>query len=78
MGYLIVQSGWVTRVLGYVLMVAGAAYVVDTLANALLANYDDVAGLFLVIVAVPSVIGELWLTIWLLTRGGKEPAGALP
>lgn len=76
MGYLIVRSGWVTVLLGYVLMVAGAAYMADTLANALLANYDDVAGVFLVIVAVPSVIGELWLTIWLLARGGKETAVA--
>lgn len=76
MGYLIVRSGWVTVLLGYVLMVAGAAYMADTLANALVANYDDVAGVFLVIVAVPSVIGELWLTIWLLARGGKETAVA--
>lgn len=76
MGYLVVRSGYVTRVLGYVLMVAGVAYVADTLANALLSNYSDVEGLFLAIVAVPSVIGELWLTIWLLARGGKETVAA--
>ena len=53
-------------------MVAGLAYVVDTAANGLLTDYDDVEDLFLVIVAVPSVIAELWLALWLLLKGGKE------
>jgi hypothetical protein len=45
-------------ILGVLLMLAGAAYVLDTVADALLANYDDYATLFLAIVAVPSVIAE--------------------
>ena len=57
--------------LGILLMLAGAGYVIDTLANAFLANYDDYATVFLLIVAVPSVVGELAFTIWLLWRGGK-------
>lgn len=73
LGYLVVKSRYTTAVLGYVLMLAGVAYMVDTAANALLANYDDYANVFLVLVAVPSVVGELWLTIWLLVRAGKEP-----
>jgi hypothetical protein len=48
--------------------------VLDTLANALLASYDDYATLFLLIAAVPSVIGELAFAIWLLLRGGRQPA----
>jgi bacteriorhodopsin len=64
------------RWLGIVLTVAGAMYIVDTLANALLSNYADLANLFLVLVAVPSVVGELWFTIWLLTRAGKEEVPA--
>lgn len=70
LGYLVVVSGWASRVLGYVLMVAGAAYISDTLARAVVADYADVEGLFLAIVAVPSVIGELWFTVWLLRKGG--------
>jgi hypothetical protein len=73
MGYLVVQSGEVTKVLGYLLVVAGAAYITDTVANALLSNYDDFEALFLTIVVLPSVIAELALTIWLLTRAGHEP-----
>ncbi|HWO93721.1 MAG TPA: DUF4386 domain-containing protein, partial [Dehalococcoidia bacterium] len=73
MGYLILQSGEVTQALGYLLIIAGAAYITDTIANALLSNYDDFEALFLTIVVIPSVIAELWLTIWLLTRAGREP-----
>jgi len=78
LGYLVVKSGYVTRILGYVLMVAGAAYITDTVANALLTNYDDFETLFLVIVAVPSVVGELWLGLWLLLRAGKDREATLP
>lgn len=75
LGYLLLRSGWAPRALGMLLPVAGAAYVVDTLAHALLPGYAQYADLFLVMVAVPSVAGELWLTVWLLTRAGKPGRG---
>lgn len=71
LGYLAIRSGWTAKALGYVLMVAGAAYIIDTLARAVIVDYADVENLFLAIVAIPSVIGELWFTVWLLRRGGK-------
>lgn len=71
LGYLILKSGFIPRVLGILLILAGAGYVSDTLANALLADYDAYATVFLLIVAVPTVVGELAFTIWLLWRGGK-------
>jgi hypothetical protein len=37
-----------------------------------LADHQSYATVFLVMVAVPSVIGELSLTIWLHVKGGKE------
>ena len=75
LGYLIVKSGHTSRILGYVLMVAGVAYVIDTGAYALVATYADYENAFLVMVAVPSVIGELWLGLWLLLKAGKrQPA----
>ncbi len=76
LGYLVVASGWTTRALGYVLMVAGAAYIFDTLARAVIADYADFENLFLAIVAIPSVIGELWFTVWLLRKGGVNAAFA--
>jgi hypothetical protein len=74
LGYLVMRSGFAPKILGYVMMTAGAAYIVDTLARAVIPDYAPVETVFLVIVAVPSVIGELWFTFWLLLRGGKTPA----
>lgn len=66
LGVLVVRSGLVTKALGYVLIFAGFAYVLDTLAQGMLTDYEAVAGLFLVGVALPSMIGEGWLGFWLL------------
>jgi hypothetical protein len=65
-GYLLNRSGYVSTALGYVLMAAGFAYGLDTFATTLLSNYADYEGLFQVVVAVPSMIGEGWLGLWLL------------
>jgi hypothetical protein len=72
LGYLILESRHIPRALGVLLVLAGAAYVINSLADALLSNYDDYEAVFVTIVAVPSVIGELAFPIWLLLRGGKE------
>lgn len=61
LGVLVVRSGLMSRVLGYILAFAGVAYLIDTLAHGLLSDYEAVAGLLLVIVALPSMIGEGWL-----------------
>ncbi len=71
LGYLLIKSNTAPRALGIVLAVAGSAYVFDTLARTLLSSYADYEAVFLVIVAVPAVIGELAFTVWLLTRAGK-------
>jgi len=72
LGYLILQSRIAPGALGIVLAIAGGAYVLDTLANGLLANYADYETVFLLIVAVPSVVGELAFALWLLARGGRR------
>ena len=74
LGYLVMRSGFAPKALGYVLMLAGSAYVVDTVAHTLLSNYATYETLFLVIVAVPSIIAEGWFGLWLLLKGGKEVA----
>ncbi len=73
--YLILRSGYIPRLLGYLLILAGAAYSIDTLAHALLANYAELETVFLVLVAGSSIIAELWLALWLVVKGGKEPVG---
>lgn len=71
LGYLLLTSGTIHRALGYIVMLAGTGYVVDTGAHALLGNYDDYETLFGLMVAIPSVVGELSVGLWLLFRAGK-------
>lgn len=66
LGALLLRSGYTSKVLGVLLVVAGTAYALDTLAHFLLPDYDAVANVFLAAVAVPSVIAEGWLGLWLL------------
>ncbi len=76
LGYLMLASGSAPRVLGILLAVAGVAYVFDTIANAMMSSYSEYETVFLLIVAVPSVVAELWFAVWLLARGGRQQAVA--
>jgi hypothetical protein len=72
-GYLIFKSGFMPRILGILLIVSSMGYLIDNFAKLLLSNYTDYETIFLLIVAVPGVIGELSLAIWLLFKGNKIP-----
>lgn len=56
------------KVIALFLVLAGTMYIVDTTAHFMLSNYQDYASLFLAIVAIPSIIGEMSLSIWLITK----------
>jgi hypothetical protein len=60
------------RIIAFFLVVAGIMYIVDTSAHFLLADYKAYASIFLALVAIPSIVGEMSFSIWLLVRGGKE------
>jgi len=62
------------RLIGIFLVLAGVMYMVDTAAHFVLPDYDTYASVFLALVAVPSIVGEMSFSIWLLIRGGKDPA----
>ena len=76
-GVLLIRSRWTSRILGYIVAVAGLTYVIDTVAHSLLQNYSEYETLFIVIVAVPSIIAEGWFGIWLLVKGGKDGGSEL-
>ena len=59
------------KIIALFLMLAGLMYMIDTTAHFLLPNYEEYASVFLALVAVPSIIGEMSFAIWLLVRGGK-------
>jgi Domain of unknown function (DUF4386) len=71
LGYMVMKSSYVPKVLGVLLLVAGFAYPLDSFAHFLLANYADYKTFFLLLVAVPGILGELSLCFWLLIKGGK-------
>ena len=64
-GRLLVRSGSVSRVLGWMLVVAGAAYALDTVLRVVLGDYSVIAPVMLAVVAVPSMVGEAWLGGWM-------------
>jgi hypothetical protein len=68
-GYLAYRSGYVPRVLGVLLVIAGAGYLVDSFAGMFVANYA-------VNVAAITFIGEALLMVWLLVKGRNvTPSG---
>ncbi|MBC2838586.1 DUF4386 domain-containing protein [Robiginitalea sp. SC105] len=60
------------RIISIILAIAGVMYAVDTGAHFLLEDYATYSNVFLALVAIPSIIGELSFAIWLLAAGGKK------
>ncbi|HKK43036.1 MAG TPA: DUF4386 domain-containing protein [Bacteroidales bacterium] len=60
------------KIIGIFLVIAGIMYMVDTGAHFVLPDYETYAPVFLVLVAVPSIVGEMAFSVWLLIKGGKE------
>lgn len=68
LGYLAYRSAYVPRLIGVLLVIAGAGYAFDTLGSVLSADP--------VVVSTVTFVGELVLAIWLLVRGGRVDPGA--
>ncbi|MHC4791131.1 MAG: DUF4386 domain-containing protein [Planctomycetota bacterium] len=69
LGYLILKSGYIPRILGVLLVFASLGYLTDSFANFLLPNYEAYETIFLLVVFVPAFIAELSLCLWLLLKG---------
>lgn len=54
------------------LIIAGIMYMVDTSAHFLLPNYIEYADIFLALVAIPSIFGEMAFAVWLLIKSGTK------
>ncbi len=75
LGALTLQSGFIPKFIGVLLLLAGAGYLIDSFAQFLLPNYADYKNVFMLVVVVPGVVGELSFTVWLLLRGGRQQIG---
>jgi hypothetical protein len=72
LGYLILTSTLVPRLLGALMIVAGTGYLVDGFARTMLSNYADHEALFAAVVFGPAFIGALSLAMWLTVKGVKS------
>jgi len=59
------------KIIAVFLVISGIMYMVDTGAHFLLQNYEEYSSIFLALVAIPSIVGEMSFAIWLLIKGGK-------
>ena len=66
MGYLVVTSGWMPRLLGQVLVVGGVGY---TLSGFVLVLVPAAPGWLEQVLVAPATVGELWMVGYLLVRG---------
>lgn len=66
------------KVIAIFLVIAGVMYMADTAAHFALPDYESYASVFLALVAIPSIIGEMAFSIWLLVKGGKESVKVNP
>lgn len=79
LGSMIIRTGLGSRLMGVIVAIAGVTYAIDTIANATMPNYEAYSGAFLAMVAIPSMIGEGWVGLWLLSKArSNKPATPLP
>ncbi|RYU97635.1 DUF4386 domain-containing protein [Emticicia agri] len=71
LAYLIFNARFAPKVIGIFLFLASIAYLTDNLAKLLLADYSSYKTLLTILVAIPSIIGEVGFAIWLLIKGRK-------
>jgi len=72
LGYLILKSDNIPKFLGIFLMIAFVGYMIDSFGSIFSTSYASNPMFFIIFIAVPAIIAELSLTIWLLWRGGKQ------
>lgn len=70
LGYLIIKSGYVPKLFGYLFLVAGLGYLIDSIRILLLPGYETTPAW----IALPIIIGEIAFPLWLLIKAVNVPA----
>ena len=68
LGYLISKSGYLPRILGVLMQIAGTCYLINSFAVLLAPGF---ANLLFPFILLPSFIGELSVCLWMLLKGVK-------
>lgn len=66
LGYMMYKSGWFSRILGAMVIVAGSAYLIDSFTNILMPDYAPQSE---ILVLATAVITELSLCLYLIIKG---------
>ena len=70
LGYLVYKSGYIPKILGFLLFVASFGYLVNSAGIIVSPDFPE---MFWTIFMGPCLLGELALVLWLVIKGGKEP-----
>lgn len=68
-GILVIKSGFIPKLLGILLIVAGFAYLIVSLTSIVLPDYRPVVSQFM----MPLYFGEIPIIIWLCVKGAEVP-----
>jgi len=68
-GILVIRSGFIPRLLGFLLFVAGSAYVASSFTSLLLPQYEELVGRFAIILEM----AEMPIVFWFLFRAFRPP-----
>ena len=75
LGYLVLKSGYIPKILGILLVIAAFGYLITDGANLLLPNNEAFISTLEMIFMLPMIVGEVGLALWLLFKGQKvQPA----
>ena len=65
MGWCVLESHWMPRALGWILIISGVGYVLSAFAHYLVPGVSVLAD----VLALPAAVGEFWMIGYLLIRG---------
>lgn len=66
LGYLVYRSGFWPRILGILLIIGAAGYLLQSYGHLLAPQFDDILSTVVIVLSIP---GELAFTVWLLWKG---------
>jgi hypothetical protein len=70
LGYLVIKSGYVPKMLGALLIIGGAGYLADLFTRFLVAGIAPAISVFV----IPGAVAEFLFMAWLLVKGVEVPA----
>jgi len=73
LGYLIIKSEYLPKILGILLLIASVGYLINSFSAFLMPDYEEFKPIIQKVVFIPAIVAELSLCLWLLIRAKKIP-----